>query len=182
MVKFISTERICVGRIIGPHGVQGMVRVNSYTAKPLDIGSYGPVTDRTGNRNFELKAKRMVKKQVLACIKGVNNREAAKALQGLPIFIPRKALPETDKDEFYWEDLKGLSAETTKGKSLGKVFSIQEFGAGVMLEIGHNLNHTIFVPFSREVVTKVDLGTQCLVIDPPVGLLEATSENGGETG
>ena len=182
MVKNLSTARICVGRIAGAHGVQGMVRINSYTAKPLDIGSYGLVTDATGNRNFELEAKRMVKKQVLACIKGVNNREAAEALQGLQVFIPRKALPKTEEDEFYWEDLKGLSAETTKGKFLGKVFSIQEYGAGTMLEIGHNLNHTFFVPFNREIVTKVDLSAQCLVIDPPLGLLEAKSENGLKNG
>lgn len=182
MVKTLSVENICVGRISGPHGVHGMVRINSYTAKPLDVGSYGPVTDGSGERNFELEVKRMVKKQVLACIKGVNNREAAVALQGLPLFISRKALPETKEDEFYWEDLKGLSAETPKGKFLGTVISIQEYGAGTMLEIENNLSPTFFVPFNREVVTKVDLGAQYLVIDPPQGLFEEKSKNGSENG
>ncbi|MBO38866.1 MAG: 16S rRNA processing protein RimM [Rhodospirillaceae bacterium] len=167
-----SINRVCVGRIAGAHGVQGLIRINSYTEDPMDVAAYGPVTDEYGERMFELEAKRMTKTQVVARIKGVMDRNAAEALQGLRIFILREVMPPTADDEFYCEDLIGLAAETVDGKSLGSVLSLQEFGAGEMLEIGRRRGGTTLVPFTKDVVPQVDLETKRVVIDPPIGLLE----------
>ena len=177
-----SINRVCVGRIAGAHGVQGLIRINSYTEDPMDVAAYGPVTDEYGERMFELEAKRMTKTQVVARIKGVMDRNAAEALQGLRIFILREVMPPTADDEFYCEDLIGLAAETVDGKSLGSVLSLQEFGAGEMLEIGMRLGGTTLVPFTKDVVPQVDLEAKRVVIDPPIGLLEPiTKEDPGSS-
>ncbi|NKB21304.1 MAG: ribosome maturation factor RimM [Alphaproteobacteria bacterium] len=171
-----APNRICVGRIAGAHGVQGLIRVNSYTEEPMDVAAYGPVTDEDGERMFELEAKRMAKTQVLVRIKGVMDRNAAEALRGVRLYVPRDVLPPPEDDEFYWEDLVGLAAETVDGTSLGKVLSVQEFGAGEMLEIGKRDSGTTLVPFTRDVVPQVDLQAGKLVIDPPPGLLEPVTK------
>tara|TARA_A100001037_G_scaffold298567_1_gene322534 strand:- start:355 stop:939 length:585 start_codon:yes stop_codon:yes gene_type:complete len=177
-----SINRVCVGRIAGAHGVQGLIRINSYTEDPMDVAAYGPVTDEYGERMFELEAKRMTKTQVVARIKGVMDRNAAEALQGLRIFILREVMPPTADDEFYCEDLIGLAAETVDGKSLGSVLSLQEFGAGEMLEIGRRRGGTTLVPFTKDVVPQVDLEAKRVVIDPPIGLLEPiTKEDPGSS-
>ena len=177
-----SINRVCVGRIAGAHGVQGLIRINSYTEDPMDVAAYGPVTDEYGERMFELEAKRMTKTQVVARIKGVMDRNAAEALQGLRIFILREVMPPTADDEFYCEDLIGLAAETVDGKSLGSVLSLQEFGAGEMLEIGRRRGGTTLVPFTKDVVPQVDLEAKKIVIDPPIGLLEPiTKEDPGSS-
>ena len=173
-------SRVCVGRIAGAHGVQGLIRINSYTEDPMDVAAYGPVTDENGERMFELQVKRMTKTQVVARIKGVMDRNAAEALQGLRVYILREVMPPTEDDEFYCEDLVGLSAETVDGKSLGNVLSLQEFGAGEMLEIGRRRGGTMLVPFTKDIVPRVDLEAKRVVIDPPPGLLEPITKEDPE--
>ena len=165
-------KRVCVGRIAGAHGVQGWVRITSYTEQPEDVGAYGPVSDDKGKREFELKVMRMAKAHVLARIPGVEDRNAAEALRGVRLFVPRDRLPEPPNDEFYYDDLVGVGVETVDGTALGAVVSVQEFGAGEMLEVGKPRGRTILVPFTRDIVPVVDLEAGRIVIDPPVGLLD----------
>jgi 16S rRNA processing protein RimM len=171
-----APNRICVGRIASAHGVQGLIRINSYTEEPRDVAAYGPVTDEDGERMFELEVKRMTKTQVLVRIKGVMDRNAAEALRGIRLYVSRDVLPPPADDEFYWEDLVGLAAQTVDGKSLGSVLSVQEFGAGEMLEIGSRNGGTTLVPFTRDIVPQVDLQAAKIVIDPPLGLLEPVTK------
>ena len=180
MVRNNSLTRVCVGRIAGAHGVQGLIRINSYTEDPMDVAAYGPVTDENGERMFELEAKRMAKTQVVVRIKGVMDRNAAEALQGLRVYVLREVMPPPADDEFYCEDLVGLGAETVDGQSLGKVLSLQEFGAGEMLEIGRRRGGTTLVPFTKDVVPRVDLEAGKVVIDPPAGLLEPITKKDPE--
>jgi len=168
--------RICVGRIKGAHGVRGLVRVTSYTERPEDVASYGPVSDADGRREFELRIERMNKAEVIARIDGIDDRDAAEALRGLRLFVPRAALPPAADDEFYVEDLVGLRAETAEGRVLGSVLSVQDFGAGDMLEIGETRERTQFVPFTREIVPVVDPAGGRVVIDPPPGLLDGDGD------
>jgi 16S rRNA processing protein RimM len=121
---------------------------------------------------FELEIMRMAKAQVVARIPGVTDRDAAEALRGVHLFVPREALPAPDSDEFYFDDLTGLDVETTDGESIGLVVSVQDFGSGPLLEVGKARGATVLVPFTREVVPVVDLAARRIEIDPPVGLLE----------
>jgi 16S rRNA processing protein RimM len=176
-------SRVCVGRIAGSHGVRGWVRITSYTEQPEDVGAYGPVSDETGERTFELEVMRMAKAQVLARIPGIGDRDAAEALRGLRLFVPRDRLPPPGPDEFYNDDLIGVAVETIDGTALGTVVSVQDFGAGAMLEVGAARGRTVLVPFTRDVVPVIDLPARRLVIDPPAGLLDADSDadrDGGE--
>ncbi|MDC0033618.1 ribosome maturation factor RimM [Alphaproteobacteria bacterium] len=172
MVEFEPDSRICVGRIAGAHGIQGWVRITSYTEEPTGVAAYGPVSDDKGERMFELEIMRMAKAQVVARIPGVTDRNAAEALRGMRLFVPRAVLPAPDADEFYFDDLTGLSVETTDGVTLGAVISVQDFGTGPMLEVGETRGATILVPFTHDVVPVVDLVAGRIEIDPPFGLLE----------
>lgn len=172
--------RVCVGRIAGAHGVQGHVRIASYTEEPLDIAAYGPVTDEDGRRSFTITPIRMAKAHVVARLKGIDDRNQAEALKGVTLFVSRDALPEPDDDEFYWEDLIGLRAETVEGEVLGNVLSVQDFGGGTLLEVGESHRLSVMVPFTREIVPVVDLRAGMLAIDPPEGLLRASPDDRDE--
>lgn len=173
-------DRVCIGRIAGAHGVRGWFKVSSYTAEPMDVAAYGPVSNEDGTRMFELEAIRMAKSQVIARIADVTDRDAAEALRGLRLFVSRDVLPPAGEDEFYWEDLTGLAVETVDGKALGPVLSIQEFGAGTMLEVGMKTGPSVMVPFTRDIVPVVDVSAGRVVIDPPPGLLTGPGEEEDE--
>jgi len=171
-----ASARVCVGRIAGAHGVRGDVRIASYTEDPFDIASYGPVSDEEGARRFALKPLSMAKTHVVARIEGIGDRNGAEALKGVELYVPRDALPDADDGEFYWEDLVGLRAETTGGDALGMVLSVQDFGAGEVLEVGESRRDAVFVPFTQEIVPTVDLDAGRVVIDPVPGLFEAADD------
>lgn len=176
-------RRVCLGRIAGAWGLQGGVRVHSYTAEPLDVAAYGPLSDEAGARTFTLRPQRLAKGAVLALIDGVTDRDAAEALKGVELYILRALLPETETDEFYHDDLIGLAAVLADGSALGEVIAVQDFGAGDMLEVKRATGGTVFVPFTRAIVPEVDLAAGRLTVAPPPGLLEAADRDGtdGET-
>jgi hypothetical protein len=87
-------DRVLVGDIGRPQGLQGEVRIRSFTAEPASIAEYGPLEDETGTRLFEIESLRVTAKALTARLKGVESRDQAEALTGTKLFVPRSRLPE----------------------------------------------------------------------------------------
>lgn len=162
---------VCVGVIVGAHGVRGAVRVKSFTAEATAVTSYGPLTDEAGERRFALTAIGQTRGAVLAVVEGVADRNAAEALRGVRLYADRAMFPEPEADEFYHADLIGLAAERGDGVRLGTVRAIANHGAGDMIEIALDAGGAAILPFTKAVVPVVDLAGGRLVVDPPQDLL-----------
>ena len=167
-----APKRVCLGVITGPHGVQGAVRIKSFTEEPERIAHYGPLTDETGDRWFEPQVIGAAKGVVIARLSGVENRDQAEALRGLRFHLPRAALPQPEAEEYYHADLIGLEAVLVDGTPVGRVRAIYDFGAGDTLELARPGGPPIVVPFTRAVVPSIELAAGRLVLDPPPGLLD----------
>lgn len=162
---------IILGRITGPQGIKGEVKLQSFTANPLDIASYGPLDASNGLR-LTIKSVKPYKNTLLARIDGVDDRNGAEALRGVELMIDRDRLPEAGEDEIYHADLIGLSAHDTTGNLLGTVVAVLDFGAGELLELKPAEGKTVLVPFNVDTVPDIDLDAGRLTIDPPEGLLD----------
>jgi len=160
--------RVCVGQILGAHGVRGLVKIASFTAEPEAIARYSPLTDERGERSFPVELLSAQKAHWLARIPGVGDRDAAQALAGLRLFVERDRLPEPDEDEFYHADLIGLRAERADGTPFGNVVALHNFGAGEIVEIETGPGKRQLLPFTRAVVPAVDLAGGRIVVDPPL--------------
>lgn len=177
----MPAERICLAVIAGAHGVRGLVKLKCFTEVPEDVTAYGPLSDQRG-QSFRLTLKGRVKGTLLAAVAGVEDRDAAQALRGTRLYVPRSALPAPAEEEFYYADLIGLTAETPAGESLGRVRDVYDFGAGDLLEIEGEERRTLVVPFTRATVPSIDLAGGRLVVDPPTEVLpEGGEEEAGET-
>jgi 16S rRNA processing protein RimM len=168
-------RRILVGAVAGAHGVRGEVRIKSFTANPRSIGRYGPVEDETGGRQFKLTVRGEAKGLVIARLDGVADRNQAEALRGLRLYVPRDKLPRPKRGEWYVADLVGLAAEDKGGTPLGRVKSVQNFGAGDVIELERADGASEFLPFTKAVVPEVDIEGGRVVIDPPAEI-EAREE------
>jgi 16S rRNA processing protein RimM len=166
------SRRVCVGIITAPQGVQGAVRIKSFTEVAKDVCGYGPVEDESGRRRFNLSLLGTAKGVVIARISGVEDRNQAETLRGLQLYLPRSTLPQTEADEYYHADLIGLEAVLGDGTSIGRVRAIHDFGAGDTLELARPDAPPVMVPFTRAVVPVVELAAGRLVVDPPSGLLD----------
>ena len=168
----MDASRLCLGVIAGAHGLQGAVRVKTFTALPDAIAGYGPLEDAAGSRRFTLKLVRIEKGMALARIEGIEDRTAAEALKGVELFLDRAALPPAeDEEEFYHADLVGLAAVDVNGVRLGTVRALHDFGAGDLIEVlpDEGGRPRVF-PFTREAVPAIDLAARTVTIDPPEGL------------
>ncbi len=162
-------ERICLGAIIGAHGVKGTVRIKSFTEDPANVTAYGRVSDEAGVRSFTLKPIGASGGAILARIKGIDDREAADDLAGTRLYVSRSALPTPDDEEFYHADLLGLRALSTHGEALGTVTSVRPIGEIDVLEIDRGPElPSLLIPFTRADVPEVDLECRRVVVDVPV--------------
>ena len=178
-----GSDLLALGVVTSPRGVRGEVKVKCFTDRPEDLVAYGLLCDETGTREFRLRLVGQAKGTVVVRIEGVDDRDAAEALKGVHLCVPRDVLPEPDEGEFYHADLVGLRAELQDGTPFGEVTAIQDFGAGDLLEIRpEGKNRTLYVPFTLEVVPVVDVAAGRIVVVPPPGLLdEDAGDQGGET-
>lgn len=168
-----AKRRVCLGEILGAHGLGGEVQLRAFTDRPEAIAGYGPLQDESGGRCFEILKLRLAKKGPVARLEGVEDREAADALKGVRLFVGRDRLPAAGEDEWYHADLIGLGVEASDGTPLGSVVAVQNFGAEDLLEIKPAAGGpTWLLPFRPATVPEIDLEGGRLVIDPPDGLLE----------
>ena len=115
-----SAEPLMLGRVSGVFGVDGWVKLFSYTEPREAILQYQDcLLQQEGAWNeVHWRAGRRQGKTVVASIGGIDDRDAAEALVGANIGIWRKDLPETTASEFYWADLEGLSVVNAEGRSI----------------------------------------------------------------
>jgi len=167
IVSESSSQRVCIGRIVGAHGVRGAVKLKSFTADPAAVAAYGALSDATGQRRFTLRLIGQGKDHLLAEITGLNDRSAAEALRGTDLYVERSQLPETDEDEFYHVDLIGLEAVGIDGSRLGRVVAVPDYGGGAILEIRADDGASLLVPFTLAAVPTVDFAAGRVMVDPP---------------
>jgi 16S rRNA processing protein RimM len=172
----MSDKQILLGRILGPHGLKGEVKIKSFTADPLAVASYGPVSVADGRR-FRLEKARMQGEIVIAAIKGVADRNLAETLKGLELSVDRDDLPETDDGEFYEADLIGRAVVDEKGNALGEVAGFQSFGAGDLIEVRRKGGRTSFVPFADSMVPTIE-DDRIVLSEAGLAVLAADDEAG----
>lgn len=162
-----KSDLVCVGAIAGAHGVNGDVRVRSFTLVPEDCFSYGPLLDENGDVLIEPTSARPAKAHFIVRAKQTKTREDWEAMRGTQLYVPKEALPEPEEDEFYYDDLIGLSVIHEDGRDLGRVKSVQNFGSDDLLEIVAPDKKTgYYLPFTKAVVPTVSMAEKRLTAIP----------------
>ena len=162
-----------LGEIGRPQGRKGEVRLWSYTQVPEAIADYGPLQDQAGSAHVEIETVRSDAKGLVARLKGVTTREAAEALTGTKLYVPRDRLPEAGEEEWYHSDLIGLAAIDEAGAPIGTVTAIHNFGAGDIVEIApQGGGETLLIPFTESAVPEVDVKGGLIRVVPPTEFIE----------
>ncbi|MEO0816894.1 MAG: ribosome maturation factor RimM [Pseudomonadota bacterium] len=167
MVKQPDTlkDLVVVGALMGAHGVRGDVKVKSFTAEPADVFTYGPLLDESGAIVLDATNIRRAKAHFIATPHSPRTREDWEALKGTRLHVPLEALPDTEDDEIYVDELLGLSAFGVDGAALGKVKAVQNYGAGDLLEIAPaGGGASVLIPFTEEDVPDIDLTERRITI------------------
>lgn len=151
---------IPVAVISGAHGVRGEVRVKSFTQDPASVFAYGPLLGADGEVILTPVQVRAAKDHYIVRAREVRSKEQWDSLRGAKLHVLRSTLPPAGPDEFYVEDLAGLTVISRTAGPGAIVRRVVNFGAGDLLEIDvPGLSRTVLVPFSLAEIEAIDLAS-----------------------
>lgn len=141
---------VTLAAIIGAHGVTGEVRLKLFGDGPESLRAYPSF--QAGAATLTLKAVRDGPNGAVARFAELTDRNAAEALRGTPLTVPRSALPPLGEGEYYHVDLIGLPC-VTGDAPLGTIVDVQNFGAGDILEIAKADGRRFMVPIHAATIS-----------------------------
>ncbi len=156
-----------MGVIGRPHGVRGLLHVQSYTADSADLARYGALLDEAGRAWTITWRSPGVAELRDAEGRPIADRAAAERLVNTKLFVHRDRLPASQAEEFYLADLVGLRALSPQGEPLGRVSVVHDYGAGTSLEISQDDAAPLLVPFTRACVPDVDIAQGVVTVVLP---------------
>lgn len=155
-----------LGRIAGPFGVRGWVKVVSFTDPPEQILEYAPWrADFPGAAGRELRhlEGRRHGKGLVVRLEGIADRTAAEALARPELWIERRELPALAAGEYYRADLVGLEVVNVEGQRLGRVNHFLDLPANAVMVVVGESEH--WVPLGPQQLLRVDLAQGRITVD-----------------
>ena len=110
------------------------------------------------NRYFIVKMNKMI------------DIENIKKFKGNKIFVERVHLPKINKNEYYIADLINCKIMSFDNKYLGLVKSIDNYGAGNLINVLKN-KKSFFISFDSENIISVNLKKKLIIVDLIKGML-----------
>ena len=157
---------VTLGRVAGVFGVQGWLKIHSYTDPRDNVVAFRTWTLRREGLDTQVtvEAGRRHGAGVVAKLAGVDDRDAAREWIGADVLVERSALPECAPGEYYWTDLEGLEVRTPSGESLGRVDHLLATPGHDVLVLGGTPERMI--PFVLgTVIRSVDLAGGVIIAD-----------------
>lgn len=172
------SDAVEVGRIVDAFGVKGWIKVQPHAADPQALFSsrrwwlQPPDEPRPKSVTAEWPSLlRIVQAKehgtvVVAQVRDLAERDAALALRGGRVFVPRSSFPTAGDGEFYWIDLIGLAVVNRAGEALGTVAGLLDTGAHSVLRVQPpGDGEERLIPFVGAYVDGVDLADRRIRVD-----------------
>jgi 16S rRNA processing protein RimM len=162
-----SQRMILLGKVHGAFGVRGELKLESFTEPKRAILGYQPwvLRDvRGAERELTNARGRETSKGLVAVFPDVDDRDAAEALRGTEVWVPRSALPPPKPGEYYWIDLEGMRVVNLEGADFGIVSHLFSTGANDVLVAQGDRERMI--PFLEpDYIASVDFDSGVVTVD-----------------
>lgn len=162
---------VVMGRVVGPYGVSGWIKVSPYTEYVDGLLDYPAWWLGRGNgdwRRFKVVESEVHGSTLLALLEQCADRTLAARLKGLQVAVPRSqlpVLPESGEEGYYWSDLIGLAVVNLQAEELGKVTGLLETGANDVLQVQSPEGIERLIPFINQVIINVDSEAGRVTVD-----------------
>ncbi len=163
-----ASRLILLGRIGGAFGVRGECRLESWTDPRDAIFRYQPWTLRDARGVERVLARvrgRDGGKHLIVQLPDIADRDAAEALRGSEVLVPRSALPPPAAGEYYWVDLEGLAVVTVEGVPLGTVSHLFATGANDVLVVDDGARERLLPFVLPDTIRAVDFAARRIIVD-----------------
>ncbi len=170
----IAAGFVAVGRVAGPHGVKGKVKVAAFSGDPRGMLSARAVRLRRagegapGEKEFEVTSAQPLGGCAVFSLKGIASAEEAGAWTGAIASVRRSELPEPGDDEYYWDDLVGCEVVDPAGNRIGVVSGVTPGPAHDWISVARGREESL-LPLVGAFVLSVDVQARRIVASPPEG-------------
>ena len=163
-----------LGSAVKPWGLKGEVKVEPYADSMTFAAGLPSVYLRIAGGDlarYEVERVRRAGSAWVMKLRGVETPEQARCLVGHGLFIPRSSAPELPEGRYYHADLLGLRVRSEDGRELGRIVEILETRANDVYVV-HGQQGEWLLPATLEVVRRVDLEKEVMLIRPLEGMIE----------
>lgn len=174
--KKISSERVVIGKIAAAHGVKGTMLILPLTDFPNRFLKMKElILEKPGKPRITLKVKSISpyigKSTFFFNAEGIDSMDAAELLKGSYITVAKEERVKLSKNEFWIDDLKGLSAfDFDTQTELGTLEEIMETGSNDVYLIRTADGALKPVPAIASAVRAVDMEAKKIFLTVPEGL------------
>ncbi len=159
---------ITVGKIVGPHGTRGELKVEVQTQFPdrFSVGEYLSVQGQLYRiqKSFPSEPRRVIVK-----LDGIDSRSAAEGLRDKSITVPQDEVPSLPEGEYYHFQIIDLEVYTIEGEHLGQIVEIISTGANDVYVVAGQAAQ-LLIPAIDQVIKEVDMDKGIMVVQLPEGL------------
>ena len=129
-------NKILIAKIQAHQGLNGWLKVYSYSETKQKFSEYKYFFIQKDNNTIRLDIEDIsIGKSIKVKFKNFNCREDSQDYIGEEIFINEDQLDVLEANQFYWNELIGLTAYLNNGKKIGIVSDIIETGSNDVLVI-----------------------------------------------
>lgn len=160
-----SEQWMLIGKIVGPFGIQGELKVEEHTDFPNRFKRLATVALGSERREYAVQSARRHKGRVLLRLVGVETPEAARDLAGKEIAIPRGEAMPLPEGHYYLDDILGAEVFTPEGTAVGRVSDVIQTGANDVYAVKSE-QQTILIPVTKDAVRELDVAGRRVIVEP----------------
>ncbi|MBW2021798.1 MAG: 16S rRNA processing protein RimM [Deltaproteobacteria bacterium] len=174
MRRFSSADLVIIGKVRRPHGLKGLLVVESYAESWKSFVKAGSVflTDTSGSlKEYRVSSAKPYKRAVLLKLDGIESINEAEAFKDSNIMANKRCFKKASDEEFFWFELLGLKVYCEDGSYVGRLSQIIPTPANDVYVVREKKQEYL-IPATWEVVREVDLERGTMIISPLDGMLE----------
>ena len=173
MSKVFPEALLLIGKVIAPHGVRGLLKIESYARSEDTLLKAGRIYLRQSAgkiSEYEILSAVPHKGVSLIRLEGLDSRDQMDPYRGAEILIRKTALSR-DADEYFWHELIGLRVYLESGRYLGTVKESLPTPANDIYVVREG-KEEFLIPAILDVVKTIDLEEGKMIISEVEGLLD----------
>jgi len=165
-------ELIIIGKIVNTHGLNGALKVKSFTDFKEQRYKKGTTLYIAFKRDYipvTVVSQKEMKNLDLIIFKEFNDINQVEQYKGCDLVINKELIHELEEDDFYFDQIIGMDVYL-KDELIGKCTDIRDYPQGEVLVVKTNGKNKL-IPFRKEFIEKVNVKENKLCLIMWEGLL-----------
>ena len=160
-----------IGSILGPHGINGQVKIKSFTEVPEGMFLYKNLFIGNEQKPIKIKLVRKIKDNLICIVENIKTRNEAETIRNLILYVKRDEFPILNYNEFYQRDLLNFEVFNLKRESFGFIISFNDFGGGQLVEV-ENLNKRFYLPIGKTFLKNINYQDREVILDIDIAFIK----------